>query len=281
MLDKEQIKSDADALVVAQALGMAVHRRNAKYLILCPCHNDRTIGSCYLDSKGFKCYSCNTQGDVFDLVMSYLGIDFNDAMRYVANICGGEEYYRVEYNKEIEQKIGFISRAECKKIKLYDSPVYVAFAYTFDYEEAKQFRSEGYQVVCEDEPDNEDEDHLPVYVIKKIATTSPLFDLYRSDKDSYHQLVDDFCHRQMEALEYVFQIMKDPFLCGDESIRDSILKIRQSISQQDLVVCFKELFGEITRISGKHGAGNCVYTSTNIVAEWASSIWEKEVKGAF
>ncbi len=57
----------------------------------CPFHEDRSPSFYVVPSKGFyKCFGCAESGDVFSFVMKRMGLDFVDAVRYVAARSGVE-----------------------------------------------------------------------------------------------------------------------------------------------------------------------------------------------
>ena len=99
MFDLEKLQEDADCFVVAEELGINVTKKGTRYLILCPNHPDRRIGSCFLNHRGYKCFSCNHTGNVFDFVMKTKDISFGEAVETVAEICGGKKLYDVQSPK--------------------------------------------------------------------------------------------------------------------------------------------------------------------------------------
>src|SRR2546422_4869040 len=76
---------------VAEEVGLVVAlRKSGKSLQgLCPFHNERTP-SFYVfpESQTWRCFGCNEGGDVFTFVEKQLGLDFRDALLYLAERAG-------------------------------------------------------------------------------------------------------------------------------------------------------------------------------------------------
>ena len=70
---------------VAQRLGLRVERHKS----LCPFHEDSHPSLSYRVSKNtFRCFVCGASGGTIDLVMRYLGKDFLEACRWLADETG-------------------------------------------------------------------------------------------------------------------------------------------------------------------------------------------------
>ena len=105
--DLRAIKDCADPLVVAESIGLEVKRYGSKLSILCPNpeHADRHFGNCKLTNEGYKCYACGDHGDVFTLVQNALGVSAHESYSIVADICGGQEHFRIrDCDKNEEEK---------------------------------------------------------------------------------------------------------------------------------------------------------------------------------
>ena len=70
---------------VAQRLGIQVERHKC----LCPFHDDHHASMSFKVSKNtYRCFVCGAHGDTIDLVMRYLGKNFVDACRWLADETG-------------------------------------------------------------------------------------------------------------------------------------------------------------------------------------------------
>jgi DNA primase len=69
----------------------------------CPFHEERTPSFYVVPAKGFyKCFGCGESGDVFSFVMKRLGLDFVEAVRYVA-ARSGVEVHEVRRGQDAEE----------------------------------------------------------------------------------------------------------------------------------------------------------------------------------
>src|SRR5713226_7820382 len=84
----EAIKAKID---VVDEVGLVVAlRKSGKSLQgLCPFHNERTP-SFYVfpESQTWRCFGCNEGGDIFTFVEKQQGLDFRDALLYLAEKAG-------------------------------------------------------------------------------------------------------------------------------------------------------------------------------------------------
>ncbi len=100
----EAIKAKID---VAEEVGLVVAlRKSGKSLQgLCPFHNERTP-SFYVfpESQTWRCFGCNEGGDVFTFVEMQQGVDFREALHYLAEKAGVavEEYGSANPEQERE-----------------------------------------------------------------------------------------------------------------------------------------------------------------------------------
>ena len=100
----EAIKAKID---VAEEVGLVVAlRKSGKSLQgLCPFHNERTP-SFYVfpESQTWRCFGCNEGGDVFTFVEKQQGVDFREALHYLAEKVGVavEEYGSANPEQERE-----------------------------------------------------------------------------------------------------------------------------------------------------------------------------------
>ena len=293
MLDKEAIRQNADLLVVAEELGVDIYRRGSKSLIYCPCHNDKNLGSCFINDKEFYCYSCHAKGDVFRFVQAVMNVGFPQALRIVADICGGAERYELPEDEEIQHydALHFISKKSQDLIGLQNRPVYVHAGVTYDYEEAIALRRDGYLV--EEELDKDD--NFLCYSIQKKADNNPLYRLYKEDKELYRELVDDFCQRTIDKYLSVLDILRDPSRLPEE-YQGAIRKVKSMCSDMEMASVISGIIKEVREISLTHGAGRAAGFHSNdeetnatiprpanagILTAAADSIWNSKSEAPF
>jgi DNA primase len=86
----DEVRARAD---IVDIIGEMVPLKKAgrEYKANCPFHEERTPSFCVVPDKGFyKCFGCGKSGDVFGFVMERQGMDFIDAVKYVAGRTGVE-----------------------------------------------------------------------------------------------------------------------------------------------------------------------------------------------
>ena len=89
---KEQVRLRSDiAAVIGESISLKALRGGAELAGLCPFHDDRNPSlKVYPDRQTFRCWSCDTGGDVFSFVMKYDGLDFYSALKHLAQRAGLE-----------------------------------------------------------------------------------------------------------------------------------------------------------------------------------------------
>ena len=89
---KEQVRARSDiAQVVGESISLKPLRGGAELAGLCPFHDDRNPSlKVYPDRQTFRCWSCDTGGDVFSFVMKFDGLEFYDALKHLAERAGLE-----------------------------------------------------------------------------------------------------------------------------------------------------------------------------------------------
>ncbi len=203
----EYIKEIADIETVAEYLGLKLKKQGRKSMILCPCHNDQHFGSCFLTDNRFYCYSCNSGGDVIQLVQIIKNISFFDACQFIAEIYG----QTIEKGK----KRGPIKRVlSAEKLRLIGlgrdrnaETVWqdnAASAYLEDLPEPEANQRIHWEpiVVSDDElsisPNKVDSRPQGYYILQTAITKNPLQDLLENDEDTYNDLI---CRKAEEAAQ--------------------------------------------------------------------------------
>lgn len=105
----EEVRLRADLVDVIGEL-VPLKKAGKEFKACCPFHEERTPSFYVVPSKGFfKCFGCGESGDVFSFVMKRLGMDFADAVKYVAARSGVEIR---EVTREVEQEDPFRAHYE-------------------------------------------------------------------------------------------------------------------------------------------------------------------------
>src|SRR3979411_1477998 len=84
----ETIKAKID-VVEEIGLVVALQKSGKAFKGLCPFHNERTP-SFYVfpESQTWRCFGCNEGGDLFSFVQAQQGLEFRDALMYLAEKAG-------------------------------------------------------------------------------------------------------------------------------------------------------------------------------------------------
>ncbi len=86
----EEVRARADIVDVISEF-VALKKAGREYKANCPFHEERTPSFYVAPDKGFyKCFGCGKSGDVFSFLMERQGLDFVEAVRYVAARAGVE-----------------------------------------------------------------------------------------------------------------------------------------------------------------------------------------------
>jgi DNA primase len=84
----EEVKNQADIVRIVSDY-VALRKRGANYVALCPFHTEKTPSFNVHPVKGiYKCFGCGAGGGLFDFVMQIEGCSFAEAVRIVAEKSG-------------------------------------------------------------------------------------------------------------------------------------------------------------------------------------------------
>lgn len=82
--DRERVKAASDIAEVIRE-HLALTPKGREFVALCPFHDDHRPSMYVVPAKQiYHCFSCGATGDVFTFVMKYLGLEFPEAMRMLA-----------------------------------------------------------------------------------------------------------------------------------------------------------------------------------------------------
>lgn len=104
----EHVKQESDIKAVVEGLGVELRRQSSGWVGRCPFHNEKT-GSFYVNvrTNRYKCFGCGEGGNAIDFVMKRNGVDFIEAVRYVADTMGytlTDDYHETEEQKMIRER---------------------------------------------------------------------------------------------------------------------------------------------------------------------------------
>lgn len=276
VLDVERIKEDANAILVAESIGLNVYYRNGKHLIFCPEHNDKSLGSCFISARGYICYSCHAHGNVIDLVRKVKGCKFIEACEIIAETCGGLEQYVAEDDGKFKRtdKSRYLSDDECALIGIQNAPVKVLTHITESYEEMKEMQREGIYSVDMDEESGQ-------YYLLKTVETNPLYRLFLDDQETYFELVAAHCHETLRGYEKLYEKLCDPTAWDMDFAKNVSILCRQ-IDKNELTDACQSIISRVKSILRKatgfkeEKESRLENTSVSMLAMIANAKWHKE-----
>lgn len=111
---KEEIKMKTD-IVALMSEYVRIKKAGASFMAVCPFHNEKTPSLHISPDKGmWYCHGCGEGGDVFGFVMRMEGLDFLDAMRFLAKKAGVELSENETREQNERQRLVKINAAAAK-----------------------------------------------------------------------------------------------------------------------------------------------------------------------
>ena len=83
-----ELKRNIDLAQIVRESGVELARRGTRHVGLCPFHEDRTPSFFIFQDNRFKCFGCQTSGDVVDFVQKFYGLTFPDALKFLGIEAG-------------------------------------------------------------------------------------------------------------------------------------------------------------------------------------------------
>jgi len=89
-MTEDQVDEVRAAAAVEEIIGefVPLRRSGRSYQGKCPFHEDSSPSFSVVPGQGYRCFGCGETGDVFTFVMKKLGLDFPEAVRWVAARAG-------------------------------------------------------------------------------------------------------------------------------------------------------------------------------------------------
>lgn len=177
-LSTKAILETVDMRVVAESLGLEMKTYGKRYSILCPFHNDKHFGSCVLTENGYHCFACGAHGNVFRLIQHVLHISYSNAIRYTAEICGGEAQFDYKTGtRAFAESRGYLSIAQQHLLGIHNNPVEVCSEFIIDGDEVD---TELVHVT----PSITHDGWTDGYIVRETKSLNPLYELFYHDKES-------------------------------------------------------------------------------------------------
>ena len=95
-LNRDALIQEADARVVARAIGMKVRKMGQNIFGECVSglHSEKRHDNNVIYQNGCHCFSCGESYNTIDMVMKYCEVDFKEACAIVADTIGGVDSFK-------------------------------------------------------------------------------------------------------------------------------------------------------------------------------------------
>ncbi len=212
--DFDALKDCADPIDVAGYVGIEMKRMGKNISILCPIHNDKHFGNCFLTSEGFRCYSCGEKGDIYDMVSRYCNISSFEAFKLISKYYGGMKRFCLSSEDkrkyaEVEKKCSIIPNQETleflglgKKSKYARNGVYVVKEMIGEFDEYKPEKNEYVKTFPSD---NEKQGYKLVF---SCVQRNPLQELAISDPEAFEDLIRRKAQETYEIYQSMIESIK-------------------------------------------------------------------------
>lgn len=107
--DNSLINKIVSANNIVDVIGSYINleHKGKNFFGVCPFHDDHSPSMSVSPEKGiYKCFSCGASGNVISFLIDYLGIEFKEAIKILADNAGislSDNYTKRKVNKEIEE----------------------------------------------------------------------------------------------------------------------------------------------------------------------------------
>lgn len=195
MYDLKAIKNDLSCLDVAESLGIKMQKKGQYHSILCPAHNDKHLGSCFIFGNKWKCFACGAGGDVFSLIHEATGLTNAELFKEAARLTGSPEKYEIDSKEEDKIKTRIINfPLTNEELDLLDLKKSFTIPFT---------RYLGYSGERSDlkeipyiNPDNTDETLYGTY------ESFSLLDIYESDPEFFKTIVTNLATEKIRLYDF-------------------------------------------------------------------------------
>ena len=114
---RDRIRETPVSLIIGQLIPLT--KRGSNLEAICPFHGDTKPSLKVNDSKGlYKCFACGAGGDAIKFVQDFKHLDFNDALKDIANMLG-LPYEEFQKEKKKNPRLEMAQRVLNVSVKLY------------------------------------------------------------------------------------------------------------------------------------------------------------------
>lgn len=135
MYPESFVKELESTISISDLIGrkLPLKRRGRDFVACCPFHHEKTPSFSVSDSKGiYHCFGCGKTGNVFTFVMETEGLNFKEAIEYIANMYGIQlpkiERVKKEQKKEEIDEIDLLYKINEETCKFFEKSLYEFYA---------------------------------------------------------------------------------------------------------------------------------------------------------
>ncbi|MBQ7818633.1 MAG: hypothetical protein IJ341_02930 [Bacteroidales bacterium] len=245
------IKEIVDIETVCEWLNIPIKYEHKNTYILCPAHNDKNFGSCYLkENNRFVCYSCGTEGDVIDLVEYAKHCDFTEACNYLAKCLGGEiEWDKSHFRKKVLDEESLITLFMPKARTPLKVSTGILSESDFFFAE-KDVKAKWIPYL---EPEGSAD--IGYYIVQEKISHDPLSDLLNSDEKAYNALICDKAKEAKEKWQKILLLTKTS-IDGEKDLTVCINSIIEHIGYSEFTKYINKQIKRCDEIRIEHSLKN-------------------------
>lgn len=127
MYPESFVKELESTISISDLIGrkLPLKRRGRDFVACCPFHHEKTPSFSVSDSKGiYHCFGCGKTGNIFTFVMETEGLNFKEAIEYIANMYGIQlpkiEKVKKEQKKEEIDEIDLLYKINEETCKFFE-----------------------------------------------------------------------------------------------------------------------------------------------------------------
>ena len=165
---------------IIEAFDIPHKTRRGRIYLLCPGHDDKHFGSCYVDKNdnGYYCYVCGEHVDKWDMVLKLNGNRKADAYEWFFKMAGMTPT-ALKQNDPLRHAQRLIKQIE---VYLRNDIVYNDI-YTCEKSDSSYGRNEKGE-----------------YLYSELSITNPLMELYKTDKSTFQNVVLDLLYDKIDKV---------------------------------------------------------------------------------
>lgn len=165
---------------IVESFAVPYKKRNGKTYLLCPGHDDKHFGSCYIDKNdnGYYCYACGEHVQKWDMVLKLNGNKKSEAAEWFFRTAGMSP---VAENKEDPYKKAV---RLVRKLEAYLKNDVI-------YNDVK---------VCDKIDSSYGRNINGEYLYSELAITNPLVDIYKNNKQTFKDLVSQMLDSKIKKI---------------------------------------------------------------------------------